>query len=259
MNSTVLQVEQLDEATSLLTLNRPDRRNALTIELMSAICQAFDDLASQPEQRIVILRGAGAAFCSGLDLNEAAKPELADQNANSVARLFETITCSPLITIAAAHGAAYAGGAGLLASCDFAIASDDLKLAFPEVRRGLVPALVAVLLKDRVHDGDVKELFLVAEPISAARAQTMGLIHWVVPTEKVLNEAQQLAQSILKGAPDAVRQTKKHLQELRATSVAEQFAHALNSHKGARAGAEAREGLAAFLEHRQPVWPKRTN
>jgi methylglutaconyl-CoA hydratase len=254
MNAGILLVEQLDDATALLTLNRPERRNALTIELMEAVCGTLDKLASQRNQRVVILRGAGPAFCSGLDLHETSQPDAAEHSANWVAHLFETVTRSPLITIAAAHGAAYAGGAGLLASCDFAIAADGLKLAFPEVRRGLLPALVAVLLRDRVRTGDIHELFLTAEPVSAARAQSMGLIHRVVAPEQVLDAARSLAAVILKGAPDAVRQTKRLLRELRAADFSQQLAHALKSHKQTRAGDEAAEGLAAFLEHREPVW-----
>ena len=256
MNREILLVEQLDDATSLLTLNRPERRNALTIELMEAVCGALDKLAAQPDQRVVILRGAGPAFCSGLDLHETSQADVAEHSANWVAHLFETITRSHLITIAAAHGAAYAGGAGLLASCDFAIAADDLKLAFPEVRRGLLPALVAVLLRDRVRDGDARELFLTAEPVSAARAQAMGLIHRVVAPDQLLDAARSLAATILKGAPEAVRHTKRLLRELRSTDLSQQLAHALKSHKQARAGHEATEGLAAFLEHREPVWDK---
>ena len=254
MNSEILRVEALDDATTCLTLNRPDLRNALTIELMEAVCNAFGQLAAQANQRAVIICGAGPVFCSGLDLQEAARPEIAEHSANAVARLFETVTHSPLISIAAAQGAAYAGGAGLLASCDFAVAADDLKLAFPEVRRGLLPALVAALLRDRVREGDIRELFLAAEPVSAARAQEMGLVHRVVPRDRVVAEARTLSGTILKGAPEAVRQTKRLLRELRSTDLSQLFAHALKSHRRARASDEAAEGIAAFLEHRDPTW-----
>ncbi len=171
MVNNFILTEQIDSTTTLLTLDRPEKRNALTIELIESMCEVIHSLEAQPKQRIVIIRGAGAGFCSGMDLQEASRPELAEHSAHCVARLFDTITQSPLISIAAAHGAAYAGGIGLLVSCDFAIGSDDLKLAFPEVRRGLVPALVAALLRDRIREGDATELFLTAEPITAARAQ----------------------------------------------------------------------------------------
>lgn len=254
MANNVILTEQIDGATTLLTLNRPDRRNALTIELIDALCEAIRTVEADPKQRIIIIRGAGAGFCSGMDLQEASVPELAEQSAHGIARLFDTITQSPLISIAAAHGAAYAGGIGLLASCDFAIGSDDLKLAFPEVRRGLVPALVAALLRDRIREGEAKELFLTAEPITAARAHSIGLIHRVVATELVLREACSISVSVLKGAPDAVRSTKRLLRDLRSTDLSQSLAKALHAHKQARSSTEAVEGLAAFLQHREPIW-----
>ncbi|HEY4259512.1 MAG TPA: enoyl-CoA hydratase/isomerase family protein, partial [Schlesneria sp.] len=197
MSSPVLQIDSLDAGTALLTLNRPERRNALTIELMQVVCAAFETLANEPQRRVVLLQGAGVAFCSGLDLKEAADMSVAEESADWVARMFQTVRASPLITIAMAQGAAFAGGAGLLACCDFAIATEDLKIGFPEVRRGLIPALVAVVLADRLHQHDLNELFLIAEPIDAARAQSMGLLHRVVAVDQLLNEARLLASKIL--------------------------------------------------------------
>lgn len=255
MNAPVLLVEQVDEATALVTLNRPERRNALTIELMEALCTTFDSLAGESRRRIAILRGAGPAFCAGLDLHEAAQLDVAERSAEWVVRTFETIAASPLITIAAAHGAAYAGGAGLLACCDFALAADDLRISFPEVRRGLVPALVAAVLKGRVREGELRELFLIGEPITAERAWAMGLIQRVVPGDRLIEEARSLAAKILMGAPQAVRQTKRILRELRPHVSSQWLAQALAFHKEARLSDEAREGLAAFLERREPNWP----
>lgn len=254
MNDAVLLVEQLDEHATLITLNRPQRRNALTIELLEALCATFDSLAAEPRRRIAILRGAGAAFCAGLDLHEAADLDVAERSAQWVARTFETIAASPLVTIAAAHGAAYAGGGGLLACCDFALAADDLRIGFPEVRRGLVPALVTAVLTNRLRDGDLRELFLLGEPISAEVACAMGLVHRVVPGDRLIDEARSLAAKILQGAPDAVRQTKRILHELRPNDLLQLLARSLESHKQARMSDEAREGLAAFREHRQPDW-----
>lgn len=254
MANNLVLAEQLDGSTTILTLNRPEKRNALTIELIESLCEVIRAIETQPKQRIVIIRGTGTAFCSGMDLQEASVPVLAEQSAHGIARLFETITQSSLVSIAAAHGAAYAGGIGLLASCDFAIGSDDLKLAFPEVRRGLVPALVAALLRDRVLEGEAKELFLTAEPITAARAHSMGLLHRVVPPDLVLREALSLSASVLKGSPDAVRSTKRLLRELRSTDLSQSLAKALHAHKQARSSTEAVEGLAAFLQHREPKW-----
>ena len=203
----------------------------------------------------MILRGAGPAFCSGLDLDEAAQAELAERSAQCVARTFQTVADLPLVTIAAVHGAAYAGGAGLMACCDFIVAADDLRICFPEVRRGLVPALAAVVLRARLRDGDLRELLLLAEPIDAQRALRMGLVDRVVPGDQLMAAARAIAATILRGGPRAIRQTKRLLVDLDPADREQLFARALEFHKQARLGAEAREGLAAFREHRDPNWP----
>lgn len=254
MTTSVLLTENLNDATSLLTLNRPERRNALTIELLEALCAAFEALAQEPQRRIVILRGAGPAFCAGLDLHEAAQIEVAERSAEMIARTFETIRTSPLISIAVAHGAAYAGGAGLLSCCDFAIASDDLRISFPEVHRGLLPALVAAVLMNRLRDGELRELFLIGEPITAEQAWALNLVHRLTPPDQLMDQATEFATKVLCGAPQAVRQTKQLLRELRSVDSSNLLNRALEFHKQARASDEAREGLSAFLEHRAPKW-----
>jgi methylglutaconyl-CoA hydratase len=189
MNGPVLLVEQLSEATSLVTLNRPDRRNALSIGLMEALCGAISGLATQSERRVVILQGAGPAFCSGMDLREAAEPGVAERTAPWIARTLEALATSPLVTIAAVHGAAYAGGGGLMACCDFIVAAEGTKIGFPEVRRGLLSALITPVLRSRLRDGDLRELLLLGDPIDARRAMQMGLVGRVVPPERLLDEA----------------------------------------------------------------------
>lgn len=254
MRDPVLLVERPDGAIALLTLNRPERRNALTIELMETLCGTLDALAAEPRRRLVILNGAGPAFCAGLDLQESADPSTAEHGAEWVARTLQTLSQSPLVTIAAAHGAAFAGGAGLLSCCDFVIGTPELRIAFPEVRRGLVPALVGAILIDRLRDADLRELFFIGEPVAAEQAQAMGLVHRIVPADRLLDEARALAATILQGAPEAVRQTKRLLQELRSNAPSQRLAQALEFHKRARSSDEAREGIAAFFEHRAPSW-----
>lgn len=253
MSQGQLIAEQPRPALTVLTLNRPERCNSLTILLMKQLCETMDRLANDTENRIVIFSGNGSAFCSGLDLREAADVDVAVTSAEWVHRMFQTVSESPLVTIAAAHGAAFAGGAGLLAACDLAVGAVDLRIAFPEARRGLVPALASGVLRNKLRGSDVRQLLLCAEPISAQQALNMGLVQRVVPNDKLLDEAMCLAASVLAGAPDAIRFAKELLASSHST-FAEQSEQLLAAHKQARMSEEAREGLAAFLEKRKPNW-----
>ena len=258
MTTPLVLVESLQPGVSIVTLNRPERRNALSIALMRELCDAIQSLAVDPRERVLILRGAGPAFCAGLDLQEAADPQLIDSSAEGVKRVLATIRETSLITICAAHGGAIAGGAGVMAACDLAVAADDLKIGFPEVRRGLVPALVSAVLCGKLRDGDVRELFLLGELISAKRAKKMGLVQRVVPAEQVLAESERLARTILLGGPESVRQTKRLLNLYANVAADERVEEFIASHLQARRSEEAREGAAAFLEKRPTNWTSST-
>jgi len=254
MSETILLIEQPRPGVAELVLNRPERRNALTVALLNEIAGAIDRLSRDPACRVLIFRGSGPAFCSGLDMREASDRSTAQLGAEGVGRVLGALSGSPLVAIAAAQGYAYAGGAGLLAACDFVVAAEGLKLAFPEVRRGLVPALVSTVLKGKLKDADLRELLLLAEPIDAGRAYSMGLVHRVVPEGDLLEEARRLAAQVLRGGPQAVRRTKALLAEFTSATRVDDMRIAHEYHIQARIGEEAREGLAAFLEKREPHW-----
>ncbi len=254
MTEPVVLVERHGDALAIVTLNRPDRRNALSIELLDSLRKAFETLAAEPGRRAVILRGAGPVFCAGLDLVEAADVSVTEQSAGLIAALLTTIMSSPLATVAAVQGGAYAGGGGLMAACDFALLADDAKVGFPEVRRGLTPALISVVLEGRLRNGDLRELFLLAEPVDARRALEIGLVNRVVPRDRLGEEARSLAETVMLGAPDAVRRTKQLLRSSRESDVARRMAEALAAHEAVRTSDEALEGLAAFRERRHPAW-----
>lgn len=254
MSGPVLQIEPIRPGIEALVLNRPERRNALTIALMKEICETIERLSAGPDCRVLLLRGAGPVFCAGLDLREASDTSTADEGPEWVARMFSCVQSTPLVTICEAQGAAMAGGAGLLAACDFSVASDDLRIGFPEVRRGLVPALVSTILRHKLRDADLRELFLLAEPVDAQKALSMGLVHRIVPPDQVRNEALRLAELVLQAAPQAVRDTKRLIADLNTSSELDAVRIAHQYHRDARVGDEAREGLAAFLEKRPPRW-----
>src|ERR1043165_5124083 len=237
----VLLIEKQPQIT-VVTLNRPERRNALTLDLLAELCAAINVASEQPEQRVLILRGAGAAFCTGLDLKEAADTSKAHATAEMVANTLVAVSQTRLVTIATVHGAAVAGGAGIMSACDFVVAAEKTKIGYPEVRRGLVAGLVMTFLRRQVRERHLRELVLGGELIDAARAREIGLVNCVVPADTVMNEAQKFADSVLQGAPNAIAQTKKLIEQLWSSSVKEDVDLALKYHLQARESAEAREG-----------------
>jgi methylglutaconyl-CoA hydratase len=250
----VILIEKQSPQITAVTLNRPERRNALTLELLTELCAAINATSEQPNQRVLILRGAGAAFCTGLDLKEAADQTTAHATAEMVATTLITISQTRLVTIAAVHGAAVAGGAGIMSACDVVIAAERTKIGYPEVRRGLVAGLVMTFLRRQVGERNMRELLYSAELINAARAKEIGLVNRVVAPEDVMNEAQKFAASVLQGAPGALAQTKRLVEDLWWHSVKEDVDIALKYHMQARKSDEAREGIAAFNEKRKPSW-----
>lgn len=246
--------QMLKPGLALATLNRPERRNALCIDLLSQLCDQVEKLAADPSNRVLIVRGAGPVFCSGLDLAEAANPELVQQSAECVARALQLMRTTRLVTIAAAHGGAYAGGAGLMASCDIAMGTTDLMVGFPEAQRGLLPALICAVLSPKIREGDLRELFLVGKPIDAARAQQIGLLQSVVDRNDLLEEAIKMALGVLAGGPKTIEVTKQLLNKAYVANDSVSTQRMLEAHLGARHSSEAQEGLAAFIEKRRPSW-----
>jgi methylglutaconyl-CoA hydratase len=250
----VVLIEKHSPQITFLTLNRPERRNALSIQLLTELTAALKVASDEPKERILILRGAGAAFCTGLDLKEAQNQTKAHATADLVAKTLVALSQTRLITIAAVHGAAVAGGAGIMSACDYVVAAEGTKIGYPETRRGLVAGLVMTFLRRQLRERDIRELLLGAELIDARRALDMGLVNRVVSRDNVDSEALAFANLVLQGAPNAVVQTKRLIEELWSTPVKEDVDVALKHHMQARESAEAREGIAAFNEKRSPNW-----
>ncbi len=252
----VVLIEKQSPQITVVTLNRPERRNSLTIELLNELVASIKVASDQADERVLILRGAGAAFCTGLDLKEAADQKTAHITAELVAKALTALAETRLVTIATVHGAAVAGGAGIMSACDFVVAAEKTKIGYPEVRRGLVAGLVMAFLRRQVGERNMRELVLGGELIDAERAREIGLVNRVVAPDQLMIEAQKFADSVLQGAPNALTQTKRLIEELWSTSVEEDVDLALKHHMRARESAEAREGIAAFNERRKPNWTK---
>jgi methylglutaconyl-CoA hydratase len=258
-DSPLVTTQQPEDGITIVTLNRPAKRNALNAALMEACSTAFETLAQDQTQRVIILRGEGVAFCAGLDLEEVFAATSPEKTARLVARLLRAVYHVPQVTIAAVHGAAIAGGAGLMSACDVVVATPDTRIGYPEVRRGLVAALVMALLRRQVPERDARELLLLGDLVSAERAREMGLVNRVVAKGELAGETLALARKVLRGAPAAIAHTKKVLDELCPTSFNQELDQALLHHLSGRASSEAREGIAAFLEKRDPNWQPKSS
>ncbi len=248
MTEPLVFVDRSHPHVRVVTLNRPEKRNALSIELMLALQEAVLKICKEPDQRAIILKGAGPVFCAGLDLSEALQEDSARNSAETVARTFQVLHDAPLVTIAAVHGAVYAGGAGIMCACDLAIATEGTQFAFPETRRGLVPALVTALLRRQVNDRHLRELLLLGEPITADTAFRMGLINRIVAANELNSTALKMASEAIQGAPDATRLTKELISQLRPQTFELQLRKSLNFHLKARASDEAKARIEAFFQ-----------
>lgn len=231
-----------------LTLNRPDKKNALSFALMEELLAVLYALPTHT--RVVLLEGAGPFFCSGLDLEEAVKE--VEKGPALMAKVLQALALLPSVTIAKVHGGAFAGGLGLVASCDLAIASREATFSLPEMRRGLIPALVHILLKEQALSRFLNELVFTGEPITALRAHSIGLINEVVAVEELDEMCSHRISQVLKSAPTALQLYKKHC--MHPKDLVQKFEQALQLHQQIRASGEAEEGIRAFLEKRAPNW-----
>lgn len=255
-SSAPLILVSTDGPITTVALNRPAKRNALNVALLEQLLAAAATAERDKAQRVLILRGEGPAFCAGLDLAEAADPAQAHRSAELVAQVLRALATTRLVTMAAVHGAAIAGGAGLMTVCDLVVAATGTQLGYPETRRGLVAALVMTFLRRQLHERDARELLLTGELIDATRAQSIGLVNRVVSAAELMPEARRLAASVLEGGPTAVANTKRLLDGLWPVSVQTDLDRALAFHLEARQSAEAAEGIAAFHERRPPKWTR---
>ncbi|MFZ4584587.1 MAG: crotonase/enoyl-CoA hydratase family protein [Acidimicrobiia bacterium] len=239
----------------ILTMNRPDARNAINVELATALSQAFGELADNDGVRAVVLTGNGPVFCAGADLREMAAGrgmELASVP-GGFAGLVQREFPKPLI--AAVNGPALAGGFEIVLACDLVVASTDARFGIPEVKRGLFAGAGGLIrLPARVPRAIAVELAITGDPIDADRARALGLVNRVVPTAAVLDEALALAGVIEANGPLAVQ---KSLEMVRAAGdLTEAEAWPLNNRLAAQVGrsADAIEGATAFIEKRAPNW-----
>src|SRR5437879_13748647 len=248
----------LDGRVATLTLNRPDKCNAISFELIDDLLRALDEV-SKSDAIILILTGAGKAFCSGLDLDNlkallGRSPEENLKDSQTMVQLFRSIYEFPKITIAAVNGAAIAGGSGLALLCDFTLAAPEAKFGYTEVRIGFVPAIVATFLLRQVGEKQARDLLLTGRIFNADEAHQMGLVNEIVTPDKLMNRARELAGQLMENSPASLRLTKQLLTDHARAELDAQIEAAVQKNAGIRGTADFREGITSFLEKRKPRW-----
>lgn len=257
MSYTTLKLE-LEGEIGIITLNRPDKRNAISPAMIDDLLAALDEAERGPA-RVVVLTGAGKAFCAGMDLE--ALRELATQtqeqhvaNAERMGKMFYRVYSFPKPLIAAVNGAAIAGGTGLATLADFTLAVPEAKFGYTEARIGFLPAVVSVFLLRQVGEKITRELLLTGKIFDAAEAHRLGLVTQLVPQQKLMESARELAQSLIASSPTSLRLTKRIILRWNEGDIERDLAIAIRESAEIRRTADFREGLASFLEKRKPEW-----
>lgn len=242
-----------------MMLARPDLRNALNAPLIAEVTRCFRELAGDMDVRVVVLTGEGPSFCAGADAGYMRgafglpyEENLAD--ARRLAAMYRAVEGCPKPVVAKVHGAAIGGGAGLVAAADIAIAAEDAVFAFAEVRLGIAPATIAPLVARKIGFSYARALFLSGERFGAERAREIGLVHRVAPEGELDAAVEEKAGQLIRGGPEALATIKGLLREIQAAAPEEVTELMVNRIAGLRVSAEGREGLAAFLEKREPRW-----
>jgi methylglutaconyl-CoA hydratase len=254
-----LQIERRG-AVAWLWLNRPELRNALNDLVLHSISNSLKELEKDPSCRVVVLAGRGQAFCAGGDLSrmqQAAKMTRATSKAEAgrFAKLLYRMHTYPKPLIARVHGAAFAGGMGLVAACDLVVASEEAEFCLPEVRIGLVPAMISPYIVRAVGEQQARRYVLTGERLAAREAQRIGLVHECVAAAELDARVEKFAAQLAQAGPQALARAKKLLARVAQAAITPKLSAATAAVLAdVRAGEEAREGIRSFLEKRKPNW-----
>jgi methylglutaconyl-CoA hydratase len=247
-----------DGAVTIITLNRPDKRNAISTQMIEDLLAALAEIEASPAHAAIIT-GAGKAFCSGMDLD--ALRGLAQQtpaqnleDSQRMARMFRRIWAFPKPIIAAVNGPAIAGGCGIATLCDFTLAVPEAKFGYAEVRIGFIPAIVSVFLIRQIGEKRARDLLLTGRILGAEEARQLGLVNQIVEPERLMDTARTFAASLLESSPTSLSRTKRLITDIAAAEVDRALERAIVENAGIRATIDFREGLSSFLEKRPPKW-----
>lgn len=251
---------EIKDRIGYITLNRPEKRNALSYEFVGELKQAFAQLKEDDNAKVIVLRAEGKAFCAGADLayiqglqNNTYEENLEDSN--HLKELFYEIYTYPKVVIAEIQGHALAGGCGLATVCDFSYTVPHAKFGYTEVKIGFIPAIVKVFLLRKIGEGKSKELLLSGKLYEAEDAQKMGLVNEVVEAEKLSETVYEFAQQLIQNnSGQSMAFTKQMIAQVQEKSLEEGLQYAAEQNAKARASEDCKKGIAAFLNKETPIW-----
>ena len=257
MNYPTIQLAY-DGGVATITLNRPEKRNAISFELIADLLGALDEVGKS-RATVLLVTGAGKAFSSGMDLDNlkallGRTPDENLQDSQTMVRLFRSLYEFPKITVAAVNGPAIAGGTGLALLCDFTLAVPEAKFGYTEVRIGFVPAIVSTFLLRQVGEKQARDLLLTGRLFAAEEAAKLGLINEIVAADKLMARARELAAVLRENSASSLRATKQLLTDHARMELDAHIEAALRENAAIRTTADFREGITSFLEKRKPVW-----
>jgi methylglutaconyl-CoA hydratase len=256
MYSTLLLDITGDLAT--VTLNRPEKRNAISTDMICELQTALDEI-EKSHARVGIITGAGKAFCAGMDLEMLAaiaqqSPAENQEDSRRIAKMFRRIWSFSRPLIAAVNGAALAGGCGIATLCDFTLAAPEARFGYTEVKIGFLPAIVSVFLTRQIGEKRSRDLLLTGRIIDPTEAKEFGLVSEIVPAERLLDRARELAGTLIDASPSSLSRAKRLLISSELAGVDHDLERAILENARIRCTPDFKEGLASFLEKRKPVW-----
>lgn len=251
-------VSEISETISSIRLNRPERSNAFSLELLRSLSVQLEKINAEPAKRFVILQGSGKSFCGGLDMAEASESrELAYEMSALVSEILVRIRKTDRVMIGLAQGPAYGGGGAILAACDFVLAGESFRIAFPEVHRGLEPALLFPLLRRKLSRTALSRMILSGEPIGPEEAKEYGLVSEIIEgSERDLYfNGIVLVKKLARAEPHALACAKRMIYEqFEGAEFEAEMQLALESHFKSWCSPAASEGVKAFLGKRPGNW-----
>jgi methylglutaconyl-CoA hydratase len=255
-----LVLYEVEDRIGYITLNRPDKRNALSSEMVGALMSAFMRAESDTSVKVIVLRANGEAFCAGADLAYLQKLQVNTFEENledslTLKNLFLKIYTCEKVVIAQVQGHALAGGCGIATVCDFIFSSEQAKFGYTEVKIGFIPALVSVFLIRKIGEQKARQLLLTGDIINAQEALSLGIINYVYSADNLAIEVRKFAQHIIQtNSAQSMQLTKKMISEVQSLSLEDALQYAATMNAKARATEDCKTGIAAFLNKQGLKW-----